>query len=112
MNDPGLSELKHHPEYLLLLEAYRDCDRSVRDENPEFDGWLPRLNEIDGIAATGLSRAHGRLICHGYLAFQLGDRLEGIKYQLSPDGVRLLGGTASADLEGRTFEEEPEQRIA
>ena len=107
MNDPGLSELKHHPEYLLLLEAYRDCDREVRAAHPEFDGWLPRLNEIEGIES--LSRAHGRLICHGYLSFQLGDRLEGIKYQLSPEGSRLLNGQPATDASQQERDEEYEK---
>lgn len=109
MNDPGLHELKSHPEYLLLLEAYRAGDRAVREANPEFDGWLPRLNEIDGIEPTGLSRAHGRLICHGYLSFQLGDRLEGIKYQLSQDGARLLNGQVAVDTTGADLDEDLEK---
>ncbi len=90
MHDPGLVELRNHPEYLLLLEAYRECAQSIRAANPEFDGWLPRLNSLDGIASEGLSRAHGRLICFGYLSFQLGDRTEGMKYQVSPEALRLL----------------------
>ncbi len=94
---------------LFLLEAYRDCDRDVRNANPEFDGWLPRLNQIDGIETASLSRAHGRLICHGYLAFQLGDRLEGIKYQLSSDGVRLLNGQAPSDANSQERDEELEK---
>lgn len=96
MYEPGIAELRKSPEFLLLLEAYRDEDAAARELNPEFDGWLPRINFVEGIEEEQMSRAHGRMICFGFLKFRLGDRLEGIKYQIGPDAVRILNGTPPA----------------
>jgi hypothetical protein len=96
MFEPGIAELRKSPEYLLLLEAYRDDDAAARESNPEFDGWLPRVNRVDGIDDDSMSRAHGRMICFGFLKFRLGDRLEGMKYQLGQDAARILNGTYRA----------------
>jgi len=59
--------------------------------------WLPRVPAVDGINAEDLSRAHGRLIAHGFLKCDLADCPAGIVYQLTPEGRQILARTIPAD---------------
>lgn len=90
MIDQTFREIHSRPEYLILLSAYRERDLRLRESNSEFDGWQTRIPRVEGIEAEVMSRIHGRLISHGLLQFHLGDRLDGMKYQLSSDAVRML----------------------
>ena len=59
-----------------------------------------------------MSKIHGKLISHGLLKFELGDRMEGIRYQLSDVARRALKQLAesgdapelSDDLDGEDEE--------
>ena len=43
-------------------------------------------------AGESLASLHGRLIALGWLGFDVGDRVTGIRYQLTRDGQRVLDG--------------------
>jgi hypothetical protein len=45
--------------------------------------WIPRRHRVEGVPADRLAPAHGRLIAHGYLQFQLQGRDEGLLYRLT-----------------------------
>lgn len=96
MIDYGFKELNTNPAWLLLLSAYQDAESSSREE-AEFDGWTPRINNLIGIDQAELCRMHGKLISLGYLKFELGNRLDGIKYQLSTEAVQALRSSDEPD---------------
>ncbi|MGH7127710.1 MAG: hypothetical protein ACREJB_09105 [Planctomycetaceae bacterium] len=85
-----IEELERHPEWRRVLTAYQAHADAVRKARPEFDGWLERLDRIDGVKAERLSRVHGRLIALGFLKFQLAGQNAGVRYQLSPSGREAL----------------------
>ena len=94
--DSAPTILRAHPQYHLLLNAYLERDRIERDQQEEFSGWLSRVNSVEGIETELMSRIHGKLISHGLLIFELGDRMEGIRYQLSDVARRALKQLAEA----------------
>ncbi|HAA62826.1 MAG TPA: hypothetical protein DCE39_18015, partial [Planctomycetaceae bacterium] len=54
--------------------------------------WLPRVVSLEGFDGERLSSLHGRLIALGWLGFDVGDSVTGIRYQLTRDGQRVLDG--------------------
>lgn len=74
----------------LVLAAYRAGQAQEAARNPESDGWLPRLRNVEGIEGEELSKAHGQLIALGLLKFDLAGRAEGIRYQVSTLGRQTL----------------------
>ena len=54
--------------------------------------WLPRVVSLEGFDGERLSSLHGRLIALGWLGFDVGDSMTGIRYQLTRDGQRVLDG--------------------
>lgn len=84
MESPELELFDAHPEWRLVLEAYRQ----QRDSSEE--GWLPRLAVIDGVQAELLSPIHGKLLALGFLKCELSIRLDGILYQIAPLGRQAL----------------------
>jgi len=88
--EPAPTILRAHPQYQLLLEAYLERDRQEQERQEEFSGWVDRINSVEGIEPEFMSRVHGKLISLGLLKFELGDRLEGIRYQISPLARRAL----------------------
>ncbi|HSG72025.1 MAG TPA: hypothetical protein VLA12_16525 [Planctomycetaceae bacterium] len=108
MIDYGYKELNTNPAWLQLLSAYQEADQSSR-EDTEFDGWTPRINSLIGIDEAELCRVHGKLISLGYLKFELGNRLDGIKYQLSSDAVRALRSSDEEDEIEPEFDYDEEQ---
>ena len=114
MIDYGYKELNTNPAWRYLLSAYQEAQDSSREqssrEEKEFDGWTPRINRVIGIDEAELCRVHGKLISLGYLKFELGNRLDGIKYQLSTDAVRALGAIEENDdseFEGEAEDHRP-----
>ena len=63
----------------------------VADE-AESKEWLPRVVSLEGFDGERLSSLHGRLIALGWLGFDVGDSVTGIRYQLTRDGQRVLDG--------------------
>jgi hypothetical protein len=96
--------LRAHPQYLLLLSAYRERDERERATQENFDGWQARINSLDGIEPEMMCRIHGKLISLGLLKFELGDRLQGIRYQLSTEAYRVF-----SQLEALTDDDEFEE---
>jgi len=78
---PELELFDAHPEWALVLAAYRESGGGV---------WLPRQTGIAGVTSEVLSAIHGKLIAHGMLRCDLTDRVEGLVYQLSPLGRQAL----------------------
>ena len=61
-------------------------------DDVEMKEWLPRVVSLEGFDGERLSSLHGRLIALGWLGFDVGDRVTGIRYQLTRDGQRVLDG--------------------
>lgn len=99
MIDSALDQIRDNPEWLAVLEAYRDAQAAEKAASAEHDGWIPRILEVEGILKAHLPAVHGKLIAHGFLKFQLNTRGAGVLYQLSPLGRRALGGSAGEETE-------------
>jgi hypothetical protein len=74
---------------------------TVAGESAEADadddaGWIPRLRELQGIAAERLSPLHGQLIAHGLLRFNLLGRAAGVGYRVTPEGRDVLARVGQA----------------
>jgi hypothetical protein len=82
--------LRAHPQYQLLLSAYRDHHERERAIQEIFDGWQSRINSLEGVEPELMCRIHGKLISLGLLKFELGDRMQGIRYQISTEARRVL----------------------
>ena len=61
-------------------------------EEDERDDWMPRIASLDGFDGERLSSLHGRLIAMGWLGFEVGDRMTGMRYRITRDGQRVLDG--------------------
>ena len=61
-------------------------------DDVEMKEWLPRVVSLEGFDGERLSSLHGRLIALGWLGFDVGARVPGIRYQLTRDGQRVLDG--------------------
>lgn len=125
MLDSGFDLVADFPACLVVLEAYAR-EQKLQSESPvhesaapaTHDGaetetesaeleseasdgrrrrWLPRVSAVDGVEAEDLSRAHGRLIAHGFLKCDLTDGAAGIVYQLTPEGRQILARMAPGD---------------
>ncbi len=82
--------LEREPGWSDVLAAYaRDADRRQADG---VGGAVPcsRVDRVEGIDPTRLSRIHGKLIALGLLQFRLVDRHVGLQYEVTPRGRELL----------------------
>ncbi len=61
-------------------------------DEAESKEWLPRVVSLEGFDGGRLSSLHGRLIALGWLGFDVGDSVTGIRYQLTRDGQQVLDG--------------------
>ena len=92
VEDFELEQLRRHPEWRVALKVYHDLQAQAREQSPEFDGWIPRVIEVQSIDSAALPSIHGKLIAFGFLKFDLSGRDAGIRYQLTPQGkLALLG---------------------
>jgi len=82
--------LDTHPEWRLVLETYRAQRDSLLAEDPEHEGWLPRLHAIEGVEEEHIPRIHGKLIALGFLKFQITGRTSGVVYQVTAQACRAL----------------------
>jgi hypothetical protein len=71
---------------LTVLDGYAVREAAARTASAEWTGWLDRVSEIAGLAATELTTIHGWLIAQGLLRFEFNGRSVGLQYQLSPSG--------------------------
>ena len=100
-----LEQLQRHPEWRAALKVYHDLQVQAREQLPEFDGWIPRVSEVDSIDSTALPSIHGKLIAFGFLKFDLSGRDAGMRYQLTPQGKQALLGQSL--VEEDSCEDEP-----
>ncbi len=80
-----------------LLGAYLAAHERAAQASRDFDGWLPRLSDIAGLAEEEISQLHGKLIAVGLLRFRLADRTAGVLYQVNTRMHAVLSGAAVAD---------------
>jgi hypothetical protein len=92
MLDFERDELAASTDWRRLLACYRDGRDAARLADPEFSGWLERVMSVEGALDGELPRLHGKLIALGFLKFQLAGRSEGVRYQITSDGVRAIDG--------------------
>lgn len=96
MHDFELDQLRRHPAWTATLRTYWEAQTERRENSADFDGWVPRVSEVEGVERSRLSNVHGRLIAFGFLKFDLNDREVGMRYQLTPLGRQAIG-TATAE---------------
>jgi hypothetical protein len=84
-------QLRRHPDWRKALQVYWTEQVRQRAAQPDADGWVPRLSQIEDIASDQLAGIHGRLIAFGFLKFDLSGRDVGMRYQLTPLARQLLG---------------------
>ncbi|AMV16566.1 hypothetical protein VT03_01670 [Planctomyces sp. SH-PL14] len=60
------------------------------DETESLVGWFDRIREVAGVDAAILSQVHGRLIAHGLLKCEIGQRSSGLVYKISTAGKTAL----------------------
>jgi len=99
VDDFELEQLRRHPEWRTALAVYHDLQVQARERSPEFDGWIPRVTEVETIDAAALPSIHGKLIAFGFLKFDLSGRDAGMRYQLTPQGKQALLGKSLAEEE-------------
>jgi len=96
--------LEQNPAWRAVLEAYWQLFRAQSeqdevansDEDESDRRWFDRISGVETVDSDELSVAHGRLIAHGFLAFDLGDRDGRMKYQLTPQARSVLNGERMA----------------
>ena len=90
---------------LQLVKAYSVKSTAQKATVENFDGWLERIDELDGLEKTDLVRAHGELIALGYLKFEIAGSSVGPRYKISPAGKQALDRSeqsAAATSDGPT----------
>ncbi|WP_145363002.1 hypothetical protein [Stratiformator vulcanicus] len=81
-----------------LLEAYAASTAVLLATNPEHDGRIDRLHDVDGLTDDELPMLHGQLLAAGLIEFDLNDRDGGV-YSITSEGKRLLSKTSEAESE-------------
>jgi len=79
-----------------LLEAYASAADVLQATDPEHDGHVDRLREIDGIDDADLPMLHGRLLAAGLIDFDLNDRDGGV-YSVTSEGRKALSTDAASE---------------
>ena len=105
MSAQDVATLEENPEWRLLLTAYHARQLA------SADGWVDRIMDLPELPEDQLSRIHGRLIALGLMEFELGGRGDGMRYKLSPDGLRSLR-PSSEIVESESDEAEEEEEAA
>ena len=86
---PGQS-VSLESQCLVVLGCYVALEVAVKTEQADFTGWVDRISEAPGIAASDLPGIHGQLIAQGLLRFEFSGRARGLQYQVSPQGREAL----------------------
>ncbi|WP_339731451.1 hypothetical protein [uncultured Gimesia sp.] len=90
MIDFELEQMMENPEWCLVLNHYRESQLQAKKRDPEFDGWIIRQNEVEGVVLEHLPRIHGKLIAFDLLKFQISGRDSGVFYQVARMGEKML----------------------
>ena len=99
MDEFELEQLRRNPIWATVLNIYHQNQLQGRLQVPDFDGWVPRVQEVSDIPVADLSGIHGRLIAFGFLKFDLAGRDGGIRYQLTPLGKQGINASIPAEEE-------------
>jgi hypothetical protein len=78
------------PDCIAVLNCYALRDLTSKSENPEYSGWLNRVDDVAGVDPTSLTRIHGMLIAQGMLKFEITGRSVGLQYQISSSGREAI----------------------
>ena len=97
IDDFDLEQLRRNPEWQTALKVYHDLQAQSREQSPEFDGWIPRVTEVEAIESAKLPAIHGKLIAFGFLKFDLAGRDAGMRYQLTAQGKQALNGRSPSE---------------
>jgi hypothetical protein len=92
MNHLELELYDANPLWGVLLAAYQ-----LRHTSASLE-WVSRLTAVEGLADDQLSLIHGKLIALGMLKFEIGDRAEGVHYQVTTLGRQALIAPESRQL--------------
>lgn len=79
-----------HGQNLQVVKAYAARAKAQKATVEDFNGWLERIDELDGLEKEDLVKLHGQLIAWGYLKFQISSSSIGLLYQISPAGKQAL----------------------
>jgi hypothetical protein len=90
MIDFELEQMIENPEWCLVLNHYSQQQLQTKKQDPEFDGWIIRQNEVEGVALEHLPRIHGKLIAFDLLKFQISSRDSGVFYKVTRVGQKML----------------------
>lgn len=82
-----------HETNLQLVKAYTVKSTTQKATVEGFDGWLERINDLDGVEKEQLVKAHGELIALGFLKFEIAGSSIGLRYKVSPTGKQALERT-------------------
>ena len=110
MIDFELEQMMENPEWCLVLSHYSQKQLQTKAQDPEFDGWVVRQNEVTGVVKERLPRIHGKLIAFDLLKFQISGRDSGVFYQLTREGVKMLPKLEKV-INSIGAEEEPESDL-
>lgn len=82
--------LEREPGWSDVLAAYADDARRLHADGGSGANACGRVDHVEGVDPTRLSRIHGKLIALGLLQFRLVDRHVGLQYEITPRGWELL----------------------
>jgi len=99
MDEFELEQLRRNPKWAIVLNVYYQIQSQGRNQTPDFDGWVPRVQTAEEVPTADLSGIHGKLIAYGFLKFDLAGRDGGIRYQLTPLGKQGINASIPADDE-------------
>ena len=75
---------------LQVIQAYALRAKTQKATLENFDGWLDRINQLDGFDKAELVQLHGQLIAMGFLKFEISGSSKGLRYQISTSGKNAL----------------------
>ncbi|WP_010583313.1 hypothetical protein [Schlesneria paludicola] len=97
MDEFELEQLRRQPKWVSVLETYQQLALQGRAQSSEFDGWIPRIQQVTHANTDELPGIHGKLIAYGFLKFDLAGRDGGIRYQLTPLGKKGINGAEASE---------------
>lgn len=80
-------------------EASAPAFEEAGDDTESLVGWFDRIREVAGVDPAILSQVHGRLIAHGLLKCEIGQRSSGLVYKLSTAGKTALKTALAAQAQ-------------
>lgn len=92
-------QLRANEDWRRVLAAYVAEQSVQKSLDPEHEGWVRRIAEVDGFERSKLTTVHGRLIAYGLLHAQLAKRADGVLYRISASGREALSDSPTGDEE-------------